>query len=61
MKNYALTSGTIFVLVAALHVFVTFEHWRAVPSDVASILAPAAVCTLAAALAIWAFRVARRA
>jgi hypothetical protein len=61
VKNYALTSGTIFALVAALHVFVTYEHWRAAPSDVGSVLAPAVVCTLAAALAIWAFRVAHRA
>jgi hypothetical protein len=47
--------------VAALHIFVTYEHWRAAPSDVGSVLAPAVVCTLAAALAIWAFRVAHRA
>ena len=61
MKSYALTSGTIFVLVAALHVFVTYEHWRAARSHVGSVLAPAVVCILAAALGIWAFRVAHRA
>lgn len=61
MKHYALTSGTIFALAAALHVFVTYEHWRAAPADVASVLAPAVVCALSGGLAIWAFRVAHRA
>lgn len=61
MKPYALTSGTIFLLASGLHVFVAYEHWRAAPTDVASVLAPAVVCALAAGLAIWAFRVARRA
>lgn len=61
MRPYALTSGTIFALAAALHVFVTYEHWRASPADVASVLAPAVVCVLTAGLAIWAFRAARQA
>jgi hypothetical protein len=59
VKTYIRLSGTIFALVAALHVFVTYEHWRAEPWNVWSVLLPAVVGALSAGLTLWAHRLAR--
>ena len=57
MRSYLLTTGIIFALFAAMHVFITFEHWRQVGPEAESVLAPAVVAIASGALGFWAFRV----
>lgn len=59
MRAYLLTSGTIFTLVAAMHFFITFEHWRMPQSDLWFVLGPAVIAILSTGLASWAFRLMR--
>lgn len=54
MKAYLIVTGALFTLMAVLHAFITFEHWRSPDAD--SLLAPLVVFVLSAVLAIWAFR-----
>ena len=60
-KSYFVVSGTIFGLVAILHLLRSLYRW---PAQVGSWAVPPAVSwvglILAAALCIWAFRLARR-
>jgi uncharacterized membrane protein YedE/YeeE len=60
MKAYLLLSGTLFALFAAVHLFITLEHWRQVGHDAGSVLVPALICLASAGLAAWAFRLTRR-
>jgi hypothetical protein len=55
MKAYVITSGTVFALVVAAHV------WRAIAEGVSQTRNPVFILTTAAALALvlWAWRVAR--
>ena len=55
MNAYVITTGIIFAALAALHVFVVVEQWRALPSDPW----PAIVLALAAGFALWAGRLVR--
>jgi hypothetical protein len=56
MKAYVITSGTVFALVFAAHI------WRAIAEGVSQTRNPVFILTTAAALALvlWAWRVARR-
>lgn len=60
MRSYLLTTGSIFALFAASHVFITYEHWRSPTADVWSVLLPALMVVLGGLLAMWAFRLTRR-
>lgn len=59
MKAYLFTSGTVFALFAAIHLFITYEHWRRPSSDPWSVLAPALIFVASASLALWGFRLTR--
>jgi hypothetical protein len=59
MKAYLITSGSIFTLVAAMHLFIAFEHWRLSQPDRWFVLAPIVICVAATSLAAWAFRLVR--
>ena len=61
MKAYLVTTGTIFALFAAMHFFITFEHWRAPGSEPSAVLIPAAIAAFSTSLAIWAVYLTRRA
>ena len=52
MKAYVITTGIMFAALAALHVFVVFERWRALPADPW----PAIVLAVTGAFTIWAGR-----
>ena len=56
MKAYLFTSGTIFSLFAASHVFITYQQWR---RDAPDAWGPAVIAVCGAALAFWAFRLTR--
>jgi hypothetical protein len=57
MRAYVITTGLLFGALAALHVFVVVERWRALTADPW----PAIALVLAGALAVWAGRVLRAA
>jgi hypothetical protein len=59
MKAYLITSGTIFTIVAAMHLFITFEHLRLAQPDRWFVLAPVIISVGAIGLAAWAFRLLR--
>lgn len=59
MKSYLLTTGTIFGLLAAMHLGTLVVRWRQL-SNLEFALENAALGGLALILAIWAFRLARR-
>ncbi|MGH7543491.1 MAG: hypothetical protein ACREK7_06080 [Gemmatimonadota bacterium] len=61
MKAYLVTSGTIFALFAAFHFFITYQHWRTPGAGLWHVALTALFGVLGAALAVWAFRLARRA
>jgi hypothetical protein len=61
MKAYLLVSGTIFAVFAVSHFSITYEHWRTLGWDPWSVLLPLVIGVGGAVLAIWAFRLARRA
>jgi hypothetical protein len=60
MKTYLLVSGTIFVLLAALTFFIIVAHWGGSDSTPWFVLLHATMGIGSAALAVWAFRLARR-
>lgn len=60
MKAYLVTTGAIFTLVAAMHLFITFEHWRLAQPDRWFVVAPVLISLGAIGLAAWAFRLLRR-
>lgn len=59
MKAYLITSGAIFTLVAAMHLFITFEHLRLAQPDRWFVLAPVLISLGALSLAAWAVRLLR--
>jgi hypothetical protein len=61
MKAYLVTTGTIWALFGATHVFVTFEHWRQPVHETGSLFLPALFAAAGAGLAVWAFQLVRRA
>ena len=61
MKGYLITSGTIFALMAVMHLFITIDHWGQGNPDLWFVLAPAMIFVAGTALAIWAFKLIRRA
>lgn len=61
MRAYLVVSGTIFVLFAAMHFFITYEHWRTPEYGLWHVLSPPVIGIVSAALTIWAFRLTRSA
>ena len=60
MRSYLWITGVLFTLMAALHLYITYEHGFRADGDLANAAAPAAVLVVCAALAGWAFRLLRR-
>lgn len=55
MKAYLLTTGGLFGLMAALHVYVVIAHWQTLAADPW----PVVVLALCGALSVWAWRLVR--
>jgi hypothetical protein len=60
MRAYLWISGFLFTLMAAVHLYVTYEHGFRPDGTFAAAAPPAAVLVISTALAIWAFRLLRR-
>lgn len=56
MKAFFFIVGAALASFSAMHGFITYEHWRHVGPGQESVLAPAVLAVLSAALAYWAFR-----
>jgi drug/metabolite transporter (DMT)-like permease len=59
MKAYLLTTGTLFALLALMHLWRTVEDWPRLSSDPSFVLGVAAIGVVAAAMSFWAFRLLR--
>lgn len=59
MKAYLLTSGTIFALVAAMHLGTIMFRWRMLASDPWFAAENGLLGALGLSLAVWGFRLAR--
>jgi len=55
MKAYLITTGSIFGLIAFLHVLRSIAEWHLLATDPVSFLAMAGLGVLAAALSVWAW------
>jgi len=60
MRAYLLITGILFTVMAAIHVYVTYEHGFRPDGTLAAVAAPALVLVISAVLAVWAFRLLRR-
>jgi H+/Cl- antiporter ClcA len=60
MKAYLITTGTIFGLVAVMHLLKAFHDWPLLSTNPVEFLSMAALGALAALLSIWAWRLLRR-
>ncbi len=59
MKAYLVTTGTIFGLIAVLHLLRAIEEWSLLATDPWYFLGMAALGVVAAALSVWAWRLLR--
>jgi hypothetical protein len=59
MKPLLWFSAVLLLAFSAMHIFITYEHWRESPQR-ESVLAPALLALVTAALALWLIRLARR-
>jgi hypothetical protein len=60
MKAYLITTGTIFGLIAAMHLIKALRDWSLLSSNPVEFLSMAALGALAALLSVWAWRLLRR-
>ncbi len=60
MKAYLLTTGTIFGLMAIMHVLRSISEWQSLKTNPVEFISMAALGALAAALCVWAFRLFQR-
>lgn len=60
MRAYLLVTGVLFTLMAAIHVYLTYERGFRADGTLAAAAAPAIVLVISAVLAVWAFRLLRR-
>ena len=60
MRAYLLITGVLFTLMAALHLYITYEHGFRPDGTLAAAAAPGAVLVISAVLAVWAFRLLKR-
>ena len=56
MKPYLFTTGTIFGLAGAMHVFALVRGWRVLSSDLQFVVENALLGAIGLGLAVWAFR-----
>jgi hypothetical protein len=61
MRAYLWITGVLFALMAALHLFIAWQHGFGASGNLANAAAPAAVLVVCGVLAAWAFRLLRRA
>lgn len=59
MKPYLMTSGTIFGIVAVLHLLRALHDWPMLSTNPVEFLSMAALGALAALLSVWAWRLLR--
>jgi hypothetical protein len=59
MKPYLLTTGTVFALLAIAHLLRTIAEWSRLGTDPGFILEGPGIGVIAAAIAIWAWRLLR--
>jgi hypothetical protein len=59
MKPYLLTTGTIFGVAGAMHVFALARGWRLISSDLQFVVENALLGAIGLGLAAWAFRLMR--
>ena len=60
MKAYLVTTGTVFGLIAVMHLLRAIEEWSLLTTHPWSFLGMAALGVVAAALCVWAWRLLRR-
>ena len=56
MKPYLITTGSLFALVAVAHLLRTIAEWSRLTADPGFILEGPGLGVLAAAIAVWAWR-----
>jgi uncharacterized membrane protein required for colicin V production len=56
LKTYIITTGTLFGVFAAWHVFELVSQWRSPVSDPGFTLVVAVIIVVCGALSVWAFR-----
>ena len=56
MKAYLVTTGSIFGLIALLHVLRSVSEWKLLSTHPGEFVAMAALGVVAAALSVWAWR-----
>ena len=59
MKPYLLTTGSVFALLAIAHLLRTIAEWSRLGTDPGFILEGPGIGVIAAAIAIWAWRLLR--
>jgi hypothetical protein len=59
MKPYLITTGSLFTLLAVAHVLRTIAEWSRLASDPGFIVEGPGIGVIAAAIAIWAWRLLR--
>jgi hypothetical protein len=59
MKAYLITTGTIFGLVAVMHLIKALRDWSLLSTNPVEFLSMAALGGLAALLSVWAWRLLR--
>ena len=60
MKAYLISTGVLFVLMAAAHLFIVVKNYGDGDPDPWHVLAPAVVLLIAAAFSLWSFMLIRR-
>ncbi len=60
MKPYLIATGALFALVAVAHLLRTISEWSRLTTDPGFILEGPGLGVLAAAIALWAWRLLRR-
>jgi len=56
MKAYLVTTGTLFGLLAAMHLVRVVEKWHLLATDPWFVLGTAAIAIVTGALCLWAWR-----
>jgi hypothetical protein len=59
MKAYLVTTGTVFSLIAVMHLLRAIKDWPLLKTNPSEFLGMAALGAVAAALSIWAWRLLR--
>ena len=60
MKSYLITTGSIFGLIAVMHLLKAIADWRLLTTNPVEFLSMAALGVVAAGFSAWAWRLLRR-